>query len=233
MDVLMGVNTYIAQWTAGSILLRFLVAFLVGGLIGLDRGIKRRGAGLRTHMLVCISSALVMMTGQYIYMNFPGNMDMARLGAQVISGVGFLGVGTIIVTGWNKVRGITTAASIWSCACLGLAIGVGFVFAGVTACILMGIVLHFMECVDNYICKRSKYFDFVVETEDQSAVLRLIKTMQNDGIIMNSFEEKSQKGKTLGTISLFISLTVPKREQRSRIHQIITDVEGVYFAKEM
>ena len=87
-----------------SVTIRLLLALLSGTLIGIDRGMKRRGAGIKTHVLVCLGATLVMMTGQYIVDCFGTRQEVARLGAQVISGVGFLGVGTIIVTGRNQVR---------------------------------------------------------------------------------------------------------------------------------
>ena len=86
-----------------SVTIRLLLALLSGTLIGIDRGMKRRGAGIKTHVLVCLGATLVMMTGQYIVDCFGTRQEVARLGAQVISGVGFLGVGTIIVTGRNQV----------------------------------------------------------------------------------------------------------------------------------
>ena len=88
-----------ASWSALGILIRLLLALSVGLVIGIDREMKRRVAGIKTHILVCLGAALVMVTSQYMMMNFENSGDPARLGAQVISGVGFLGVGTIIVTG--------------------------------------------------------------------------------------------------------------------------------------
>lgn len=117
----------IKGWSILSVGLRLAFSLVAGTLIGLDRSMKRRGAGIKTHVLVCLGSALVMMTGQFIQLNYEGTIDVARMGAQVISGVGFLGVGTIIVTGHNQVKGLTTAAGLWACACIGLAIGIGFV----------------------------------------------------------------------------------------------------------
>lgn len=117
----------IKGWSILSVGLRLAFSLIAGTLIGLDRSMKRRGAGIKTHVLVCLGSALVMMTGQFIQLNYEGTIDVARMGAQVISGVGFLGVGTIIVTGHNQVKGLTTAAGLWACACIGLAIGIGFV----------------------------------------------------------------------------------------------------------
>lgn len=90
-------STYCASWCASAIALRLLAAFVVGIVVGIDRGIKRRGAGIKTHTLVCLGAALVMTTGQFIYVTTGGANSIDRLGAQVISGVGFLGVGTILV----------------------------------------------------------------------------------------------------------------------------------------
>ena len=108
-----------------SIIVRLMLATLVGGVLGLERERKNRPAGFRTYMLVCLGAALVMMTNQYVFQVYEMS-DPVRLGAQVISGIGFLGAGTIIVTGQNKIKGITTAAGLWAAACCGLAIGIGF-----------------------------------------------------------------------------------------------------------
>lgn len=124
--------------SVGIIAMRLFLAALLGGLVGLDRENKKRAAGLRTHVLVSLGSALVMITSAYIFEQYYGltNMDPARLGAQVISGIGFLGAGTIIKQG-TTVKGLTTAASLWAVACIGLATGIGFY----TAAILAGIVV--------------------------------------------------------------------------------------------
>ena len=92
-------SAYCASWCAGAVALRLMAAFMVGIVVGIDRGIKRRGAGIKTHTLVCLGAALVMTTGQFIYVTTGGANSIDRLGAQVISGVGFLGVGTILVFG--------------------------------------------------------------------------------------------------------------------------------------
>ena len=94
--------TYIA------IAIRIAVAVILGGIIGLERGLKNRPAGLRTYMLVCVGACLIMVTNQYIYQVF-GTGDPVRMGAQVVSGIGFLGAGTIVVTKRNQIKGLTTA----------------------------------------------------------------------------------------------------------------------------
>jgi putative Mg2+ transporter-C (MgtC) family protein len=110
-----------------SMILRLIVASLLGGIIGFEREHVHRPAGFRTHILVCVGSALVMITSEYIYYQYSShvNVDPARLGAQVISGIGFLGAGTIIKEGVN-VKGLTTAASLWAVSCVGIAVGIGF-----------------------------------------------------------------------------------------------------------
>ena len=116
-----------AAWGAHAVFLRLLIATLVGLAIGIDREFHNKGAGIKTHVLVCIGAAMAMIVSEYVLHQFPdANGDINRIGAQVISGVGFLGVGTILVTGKNEVRGLTTAAGLWACACIGLAAGIGF-----------------------------------------------------------------------------------------------------------
>jgi putative Mg2+ transporter-C (MgtC) family protein len=121
-----------------TIILRLFLAVILGGLIGMEREEKHRPAGFRTHILVCVGSAVVMLTSEYIFNAYRGltNADPARLGAQVISGIGFLGAGTIIRQG-NNVKGLTTAASLWAVACIGLALGIGFYEGAVAGALLI------------------------------------------------------------------------------------------------
>jgi len=108
---------------AASVTVRFLLSVLFAGFIGIERQGKHSPAGMRTHILVCVGSTMTMLLGQYLFITY--GMDPSRIGAQVVSGVGFLGVGTIMLNG-GHVRGITTAAGLWASACMGLAIGAGF-----------------------------------------------------------------------------------------------------------
>lgn len=125
-----------------SIIIRLLEACLLGGIIGFEREHLHRPAGFRTHILVCVGSALVMITSEFIFHKFSPsvNADPARLGAQVISGIGFLGAGTIIKEGIN-VKGLTTAASLWAVSCVGIAIGIGFYSGAFIATIIIFLTL--------------------------------------------------------------------------------------------
>ncbi len=127
-------------------ILRIFLAMIMGGFIGIERELVNRPAGFRTHTLVCMGSALVMTTSQYLFNTYSDivNLDPARLGAQVISGIGFLGAGTIMNDG-HRVRGLTTAASLWVVACLGLAVGAGYYAGAVAAFIMSYFTLIFLK----------------------------------------------------------------------------------------
>ena len=163
-----------------SITIRLLLAMGVGLVIGIDREMKRRVAGIKTHILVCVGAAMVMITSQYMLTQF-GTGDPARLGAQVISGVGFLGVGTIIVTGRNQVRGPTTAASIWACACLGLAAGIGFIEGVIVALVCIVFTLKVLGKLDKVVQKRAREIDFYIEFENNEGLNKFSEKMKEDG----------------------------------------------------
>ena len=136
-----------------SVVVRLVLSMLVGCMIGLERGRKKRPAGLRTYMIVCLGATLTMLTGQYmVYMmdtswadivqEIGVRTDIARLSAQVINGIGFLGAGTILVTSHQEVKGLTTAACLWASACIGLAIGAGFYECVILSVLLIYICVH-------------------------------------------------------------------------------------------
>lgn len=150
--------------TFGSMIVRLLMAMVVGAILGIERGRKKRPAGFRTYMLVCIGGAMVSMTGQYMLEQF-GGTDIARLPAQVISGIGFLGAGAIVVTGHNQVRGITTAAALWTAACLGVAIGIGFYEGALLAGLAIIAIMELMHPLDNAIHRHTRMMDVYVELD--------------------------------------------------------------------
>ena len=125
--------------TLSSILLRLLLAFVCGGAVGLERSYKNRPAGFRTHILVCIAAATASMTGIYLYLNLHLPTDVSRLGASIVSGLGFIGGGTIMVTSKNTVRGLTTASGLWATGIIGLAVGAGYFEGAIlaTVCVLL------------------------------------------------------------------------------------------------
>lgn len=145
-----------------SIVIRFVLSLMVGGIMGLERGRKNRPAGFRTYILVCLGATLVMMTNQYVYQTYHVS-DPVRLGAQVISGIGFLGAGTIVLTGKNQIKGLTTAAGLWTAACCGLAIGIGFYEGAILGSLTILFAISGLQNFDTWMRKRSKYLDIYLE----------------------------------------------------------------------
>jgi len=153
---------------------RLLLAVLIGGVIGYEREHKNRPAGLRTHVLVCVGAALVMVTSEYMSLRFMNDVDVARLGAQVISGIGFLGAGTIIRHG-NNVKGLTTAASLWAVACVGLAAGIGFYLGAIVAAVIIYITLNLLKKVEFDIISRNR--QVFVEINDRPGIFSDINSV--------------------------------------------------------
>ena len=120
-----------------TLLIRMVLAFCCGGIVGIEREIKRRPAGFRTHILICVGAAMTTIVSQYLYLEMHYQTDMARIGAQVIAGIGFIGGGTIIVTKRQRIKGLTTAAGLWTTAIIGLAFGMGYYEAGLIATALL------------------------------------------------------------------------------------------------
>ena len=120
-----------------SVTLRMLLAVACGGIIGIEREYKRRPAGFRTHILICLGAAMTTMTSQYLFLYMHYYTDMGRLGAQVVAGIGFIGAGAIIVTRRKRVKGLTTAAGLWTAAIIGLALGAGFFEGAIFATFLI------------------------------------------------------------------------------------------------
>ena len=151
-----------------EILVRLLLAGILGGIVGYEREHTHRPAGFRTHILVCVGSALVMITSEFIFekYKFASNVDPARLGAQVISGIGFLGAGTIIRDGFN-VKGLTTAASLWAVSCVGIATGIGFYAGAIMATVLIFITLIVLKKMELIFPKKLKYKTIFVESDNK------------------------------------------------------------------
>lgn len=137
-----------------DILMRMALAILLGGLIGVERVLTHHDAGLRTHILVCIGSAGIMVLSELLYRDY--GFDIGRMGAQVVSGIGFLGAGCIIVNG-NKIKGLTTAAGLWATACVGLIIGSGYYVVAVAMTLILLITLLALHPFSNWLIKKSSH----------------------------------------------------------------------------
>ena len=158
-----------------SVILRLALATLIGTLVGTERSSRGRNAGVKTHALVCMGAALVMLTSEYMRVSLGNPGDMARLGAQVISGVGFLGAGTIMVTGRSHIRGLTTAAGLWVCACEGLAVGIGFWKGAVVALAFIMLTVRVLVKLDLKMHRNAKSFGLYVEFNEGTDVRKFMQ----------------------------------------------------------
>lgn len=148
-----------------SVAFRIFLAVLFGGCIGVERGRHGRAAGLRTHILVCLGASLTTLLGLYVHYNLGFNNDPLRMGAQVISGIGFLGVGTIMVRKGSQVTGLTTAAGLWATACIGLTVGAGFYWAALAAFLVI-IVTNSVIARLEHIARRDEGNLYYIELSD-------------------------------------------------------------------
>lgn len=165
------------DWKA--VCMRLLCAMIVGLVIGTEREYTHRPAGMRTHILVALGACTVMITGQLIFVQykpFGGAPDPARLAAQVITGVGFLGAGTILREGIN-VKGLTTAASLWSVACLGIAAGGGYYIVALVGMVFIFITLTLFEFLQHKLIKPKGIRDYTLEVTDISGALEAISNL--------------------------------------------------------
>ena len=166
------------ELTLLSVVLRLLAAVLVGGLIGFERELKNRPAGLRTYMLVCIGACMVMITNQYVFQVYQAG-DLVRMGSQVVSGIGFLGAGTIVVTNHSRIKGLTTAAGLWAAACVGLAIGIGFYEVAVMGTLAIMLVLTLLYLWDAHMRRSTKSAEIYVELETGVSMGEFLKNARD------------------------------------------------------
>lgn len=169
-----------------SVCFRMVIAVLSGGVIGMERSYKNRPAGFRTHILVCIGATVASATGIYLAVNRQFPTDLSRLGAQVVSGLGFIGGGTIILTGKKKLKGLTTAAGLWASGIIGLANGAGF-YEGVllAACLVVFVQIFFN--IGSRI-KRSPEFHLQLVYTEKKALDKLLRFSKDKGFTIHNLQ---------------------------------------------
>lgn len=156
-----------------SIFVRMVLAMILCGAMGIERGIKNRPAGFMTYLLVGCSSTLIMITNQYIADKYVG-IDPTRMAAQVVSGIGFLGAGTIITTSRREIRGLTTAAGLWAAAAVGLAVGIGFYSVAVIGTVLIMLSLIWLKKIDIYVKTHARVIEIYLEYNREFLMKKLL-----------------------------------------------------------
>lgn len=225
-------NPLLAHINIVSVSLRLLLSMVLGGILGIERGRKRRPAGFRTYVVVCVGSTLAMLTNQFLYeyMNAP---DPSRIGAQVVSGIGFLGAGTIIVTGHSQVKGLTTAAGLWGAAALGLAIGCGFYTGAVLGCVCFFITMKVFHAIDAYLMRNAKCMMVYVEFKDIKCISKFLNYLRSSQISPFEMEMNRVKGQKDSTVSMITNLQLPKKKEHVIVIEKLSDLDGVTYIEEI
>ena len=218
--------------TLTAVIVRILAAVIIGGIIGLERGMKNRPAGLRTYMLVCVGSCLIMLTNQYIF-EMTGTGDPVRMGAQVVSGIGFLGAGTIVVTRRSHIKGLTTAAGLWSAAGVGLALGVGFYEAALAAGLMIFVILTILQRMDDRMHRSTRVFELYVELRDTVPLGTFIRSVRDMDLEMTDIQFESDGALEPGVRAFLATMRSQKRQDHILVMENIRKLEGIIHVEEL
>ena len=212
--------------------LRILCAIFIGGLLGLDRGLKNRPAGMRTYMLVCVGSCLIMLTNQFIYQS-TGTGDPVRMGAQVVSGIGFLGAGTIIITRRSQIKGLTTAAGLWAAAGVGLALGVGFYFGAALGGAAIFGVMTLLHRMDNKLQRNARTIEVYVEMSQDFSVGDFLRELRTRNLELHELQREHDAHTEQGVRAYLATLRAQRRTSHIELLEDLTKIPGILFIEEL
>ena len=219
--------------TVLSAALRMVLAAVCGGAIGIEREFKRRPAGFRTHILICVGAAMTTLTSQYLSVVMNYYTDMARLGAQVVAGIGFIGAGTIIVTKQQRVKGLTTAAGLWTVAIIGLALGAGFYEGAIAVTVLVLIAELYFSKVEYRLLNSAPEINVYIEYADKATLELLLKCFHDGAIKVLDMEiTRSPESENQNACVIF-SLRLHKKYPADQLLANIAATEGVLLVEEL
>lgn len=215
-----------------SILVRLVLAVICGGCIGLERERKRRPAGFRTHILICLGAAMTTLTSQFLVLEMHLYTDMARLGAQVIAGIGFIGAGTIIITKRRQVKGLTTAAGLWAAAIVGLCCGAGFFEGAVLATLIILMAELVFAKLEYYIVSNSRVMNLYVEYASSNDLGSIVDTVKKTGAFIVDMEISKSSGEDAHPC-VIVSIQKPRKISSQALMAIVAKQDGVVSVEEL
>lgn len=223
----------IREVTYKEIAVRIILSIIIGGIVGIERGSRNRPAGLRTHMLVSLGATVVMITNQYVEQLF-NTGDPLRLGAQVISGIGFLGAGSILVTRRNQIKGLTTAAGLWAAACIGLAIGIGFYELAIPGGITIFLILTVLQKLDGITRQRSTHIEAYIELKGKEDMGPFVRYMRDNKMALYDIQVEHEDMIEVSIGFAFI-VTIKSMEQKNRdkIIKVISKAPNLEYFEEL
>ena len=209
-----------------STTIRLLIAMLLGGLIGLERSYKNRPAGFRTHILVCIGATIACMTGIHMYLNMKLPTDISRLGAQVVSGLGFIGGGTIIVINNKKIKGLTTAAGLWTCGIIGLAVGAGFYEGAILGTGLVLLAETLFSVLGAKIA-HNEAFKILLEYNDKNALNDVMRYCKDKRMVISNLEATGKRDSVMSVYSVVLTVRPRQKVDHEKIINYINEIPGI------
>lgn len=230
MNLLAVIN--LMEFNNYSVIFRIVLSMFLCGIIGVERGIRNRPAGFMTYIMVGMGSTIIMLTNEYISSLYDFS-DPSRMGAQVVSGIGFLGAGTIITTSKNHIKGLTTAAGIWSTAAVGLAVGVGFYSGAVAGAFLILFALTLLKKIDMYIKEHARVMELYIEYDEEFSMKTLSEEIDDKGYKLMELEFGRLKtiNKEFGTLSC--SIYSSKKFDHNSIITNIKNIAGICYIREI
>ena len=228
----MRIMAYIEEFNIISVIVRLMLSTFAGAIIGLERRLHGKSAGVKTFSLVCLGSSLVMVTNEFLMDSYPSG-DVARLGAQVISGVGFLGVGTIIITGRNYVKGLTTAASLWTTACLDIAFGSGYIAAGLIALLFVFLIMTVLSGIGRRADAYTPYIHLYLEIGREAGIEVLYDYVQENDFRISSIDKQQKLAINDKDLSLLVEIDLHKRLNHAEIVEALSKLEAVHYIEEI
>ena len=215
--------------TLVNVLIRLFLAVICGGVIGLERSYKNRPAGFRTHILVCIGAAIASMTGIFMCLNMNIPTDVSRIGAQVVSGLGFIGGGTIIVINKKTIKGLTTAAGLWVCGIIGLALGAGF-YEGAFIATLLVLIAEGLFGIIGAKIGHSDLFKIELQYTEKTALNFVMRYCKNNRMFIRNLEVKGNVDSEKPVYSVTISLLTRRKIDHKELIEHIRGINGVVKA---
>jgi putative Mg2+ transporter-C (MgtC) family protein len=226
------IHYMLSQVNTASIAFRLILSIILCGAIGMERGLRNRPAGFMTYLLVGCGSALIMITNQYIATIYT-NVDPTRMASQVVSGIGFLGAGTIITTSKNEIRGLTTAAGLWAAAAVGLAVGIGFYGGAILGSIFIIFSLMYLKKIDLYIKTHAKTMEIYLEYNEEFSMQNL--SLYTEQSHYEIFDMEAGKIKTLngefGTLTFDVNFH--HKVNHLKIIEEIRQLPGILYVREV
>lgn len=225
-------QAYIAQIMSDTYLIptciRIVLSVICGGIIGLERAKSNQAAGMRTHMLVCLGAAMVMLTGQYMFDKY-NEGDPARMAAQVISGIGFLGAGSIIVEAPSKVKGLTTAAGLWAAACIGLSIGIGYYAGAVIATTAVYLIMTKFRSISHNFTSSDNILALYVEFNSMNIISEFCAVTENYGLHIGDMQ--LEKNNETGFFGAILHVKNSLHKNQDEILEYLMKLNGIEVVK--